>query len=89
MYEFNRNDVDAILRNANLNILKAEIHCVTSKNLMFSDIIKKRMKEKNSFLSKIKYGIYMLLSLIPFNILKPLINTIRGYDYYVLCQNSH
>lgn len=86
--EFNRKEVEAILKQAGLKILKSKTDFLPKK-IRFSTFIKNRMKAKSGRLARLKYYAYIALSKLPYIITHLLYQLVYGYsvDFFVLCKS--
>jgi len=86
LYEFNRSEVETILEQVGLKILKSKTNFVP-KNIHFSPYMKNRMKAKSGRLAKPKYYSYVTLSRLPYALTRPLFQVVNGVDFFVLCKS--
>ena len=85
LYEFTQKDVDAILEQSGLEIVRRKVDFVPRK-IHFSDYMKSRMQAKTGVLGKVKYYLYLMLSKVPYGLTRPLFKVVNGVDYFVLCK---
>ncbi len=85
LYEFNQKEVDDILEQSGLEILKNTVDFVP-REIHFSDYMKSRMQAKTGVLGKVKYYLYLMLSKVPYGLTRPLFKIVNGVDYFVLCK---
>lgn len=88
LYEFNRSEVEEIIKKAGLHILKYKTNFFMTKEILFSDHVKNRMKTNKKILAKLKYIIYMALKGIPYPITHKLLKSYHGVDFFVICKPS-
>jgi SAM-dependent methyltransferase len=86
LYEFNRADVESILKEAGLTILKKKTAFIP-KEVLFSVYMRNRMKTKSGCLARLKYNCYLALSKLPYTISRPLFRVANGVDFFVLCKS--
>jgi len=85
LYEFNRSEVEAILKQAGLKILKTKTDFLP-KEIHFSAYVKNRMKAKSGCLARLKYYAYVALSKFPYRITRPLFWVVSGVNFFILCK---
>ena len=86
LYEFDRKDVEMLLKKSGLQIVRSEVHHVTTKEFWFSENVKTRMKAKIGAIAKVKYLLYCLLGMVPFEITIGIMRQYLGDDFYILCK---
>ena len=87
LYELNGSDFEAILIAAGLEIVRSK-KCFPTKELQFSSYMKNRIKSKQGILSRPKYWLYVVLSILPFWFTRPLFQIGAGTTFYVFCKRT-
>lgn len=85
LYQFNRKEVDVILKQGGLKILKTRTEFLPKK-IRFSTYMKNHMRAKSGRFSRLKYYAYLTLSKFPYRVTSPLFQLVNGPDFFVLCQ---
>lgn len=86
LYEFSRRDVERLLRQAGLKILRART-AFMPKDAMFSEHRMGRMKAKKGRLAKLKYCLFVLLGKLPYAVVRQIFQSVDGVDFFVLCES--
>lgn len=86
LYEFNRSDVEQILWQAGLTILKARVDFMP-KEALFSEPRKNRMKAKQGPFAGLKYRLFIILGRLPYSLIRPIFKAVDGSDFFVLCKS--
>jgi len=86
LYEFSRSDVEQILRQAGLTILKTRVDFMP-KEALFSEPRKNRMKAKQGPFARLKYRLFIILGGLPYSLIRPIFQAVDGSDFFVLCES--